>query len=180
MIDDILYQNQDWKELLAAFATEVAKNDYSFSRPNVRYSDGDFMLPSLHSKQLNNIALIVDTSGSIDRDLLNIFGAELKDIAAELQATMTVLYVDVVLKGEQEFEAGDMIDLQPKGGGGTCFRPGFEHIKSTDLQPSCIIYFTDGYCSTFPDVEPDSPTLWATYGNRHFQPPFGEVIHIDR
>jgi predicted metal-dependent peptidase len=45
--------------------------------------------------------------------------------------------------------------------------------------PSCVIYFTDGYCDSFPEP-PDYPTLWILTDKANFQPPFGEVIHIEQ
>lgn len=178
MVEDELYNVQNWKEILAAFINEQAKNDYSFKRPNTRYSDTGMMLPTLHSQEIGSIALIVDTSGSIDRELLNQFAGEIKDIAGELQSNINVLYVDTKLRGVQEFEPDDNMILKPQGGGGTNFKPGFDYIEKEDMQPSCIIYFTDGYCSDFPKVAPSSPTLWATYNNKNFTPPFGETIYI--
>lgn len=178
MVEDELYNVQNWKEILAAFINEQAKNDYSFKRPNARYSDTGMILPSLYSQEIGSIALIVDTSGSIDNKLLNQFAGEIKDIAGELQTNINILYVDTTLQGVQEFEPDDNLNLQPKGGGGTNFKPGFDYIYKEDLQPACIIYFTDGYCSDFPKNEPSQPTLWATYNNRNFKPPFGEVIYI--
>lgn len=178
MVEDELYNVQNWKEILSAFINEQAKNDYSFKRPNIRYSDTGMMLPSLYSQEIGNIALIVDTSGSIDRQLLNQFAGEIKDIAGELQTSINVIYVDAKLQGVQEFEPDDIMNLQPKGGGGTNFKPGFDYIDKEDMQPACIIYFTDGYCSDFPKNEPSQPTLWATYNNKDFNPPFGETIYI--
>ena len=43
--------------------------------------------------------------------------------------------------------------------------------------PFCVIYFTDGYCDSFPEV-PEYPTLWILTDKANFQPPFGEVIHM--
>lgn len=176
-VDEILYQKKDWKELLAAFVTEQAKDDYSFSRPNLRY-DGDFILPSLHSQKMGNVILAVDTSGSINRDLLSIFVQELKDISSELNVAMTVLYVDTKVQGIQEFEPNDDIVLNIKGGGGTDFRPAFEYVDKEDIEGSCLIYFTDGYCNSFPDST-DLPVFWAVYNNKNFVPPFGEVVLTD-
>ncbi|MCK4653767.1 MAG: hypothetical protein KAU01_04920 [Candidatus Cloacimonetes bacterium] len=43
--------------------------------------------------------------------------------------------------------------------------------------PSCAIYFTDGYCDSFPDSL-DYPVLWILTDKTNFKPPFGEVIRM--
>ncbi len=68
--------------------------------------------------------------------------------------------------------------LRAKGGSGTDFKPGFEYIKKEDILPSCVIYFTDGYCDSFLE-EPDFPTLWLLTDKDNLQPSFGEVIWME-
>ena len=68
-----------------------------------------------------------------------------------------------------------------RGGGGTDFRPGFEYMEKHGIETDLIIYFTDGYCNSFPDNEPDAIVIWAIYnGVKDFKPPFGDVLHIPK
>ncbi|MBT5421266.1 MAG: hypothetical protein HOK80_10285, partial [Candidatus Cloacimonetes bacterium] len=55
----------------------------------------------------------------------------------------------------------------------------FEYIEKETIQPSCVIYFTDGWCSSFPK-EPDYPTLWVSTDRANFKPPFGESIYMEQ
>jgi len=64
-------------------------------------------------------------------------------------------------------------------GGGTDFKPGFEYIEKEAVMPSCVIYFTDGWCDSFPEA-PDYPTLWISTDKANFTPPFGEVINLEQ
>lgn len=174
----VLEPRVDWKEVLARFLSEPAKNDYSFSRPNRRYLQHGIILPSLYNLEVGEIVLIADTSGSMDEEALNRVCTEMSDVASSFKAHMTVLYVDTVFQGMQEIEPDDDYVLDPKGGGGTDFRPGFEWLAEHGISPKTVVYFTDGESDRFPE-EPEFPVLWCITGGNKFVPPFGEVIKID-
>lgn len=179
LIAEIMQPQIAWQEVLARFLDEVAKNDYSFSKPNVRYLSSGFILPSLHNVEMGEIVLIVDTSGSVDEDLLKVFAGEMQEISSSFNAPIRVIYVDSKFQGEQTIEPDDVFELDPKGGGGTDFRPGFEWMDEQGITPKAVVYFTDMACHSFPD-EPECPVLWAKYGEyQNSDIPFGELIQVD-
>jgi Uncharacterized protein conserved in bacteria len=166
----------DWRSAMRRFAQEVARADYSFARPNVRYVAGGMYLPSLHSTEIGVIAVGVDTSGSVDQTLLDQFASEIRTIADEIHPRqIRVLYCDSKVQSEEIFEHDDEIVLHAQGGGGTDFRPVFDHIAGWDEPPVAVIYLTD-LMGTFPDEEPVTPTLWVTGSEHPRAVPFGEVV----
>lgn len=174
IIDPVL----DWREILRRFVDESAKNDYSWFPPNRRHIYKGVILPSAYSRELKNVTLVMDTSGSIGQRDIDRFASELGSIVDEYQTNCKVIYCDSKVKGEEEFSAGEPIDLHIQGGGGTDFRPPFEYLEERGDEPVCLIYQTDGHCSRFPE-EPAYPVLWMlTAPNEWFDPPFGEVIHL--
>lgn len=179
LIVEILNPKVPWREVLARFLTEPARNDYSFSKPNLRYLHTGFIMPTLYSLEVGEIVLIADTSISMDKEKLDTVATEIHDVASSFNAHITVVYVDEEFQGTQPIEPNDDFILEPKGGRGTDFRPGFEWLQENGIIPKTVIYFTDGECWDFPDTEPDYPVLWAITGGMKFEPPFGEVIHID-
>ena len=70
-------------------------------------------------------------------------------------------YCDAGVRATESFEPGDAIDLSPQGGGGTAFRPVFDWIARSDIQPVCAIYLTDLDGDDF-GPEPDYPVLWVS------------------
>lgn len=176
---EILEPKVPWEEIIARFCTMAARNDYSFSKPNKRYLQSGIVMPSLFSLEVGEIVLFADTSISMDKEKLDRCGTEMHSIASMFNAHMTVGYIDEEWQGAQEFEPTDEFILEPKGGGGTDFRPGFEWLKEQGMIPKCLVYLTDGECWDFPEEEPDFPVLWAITGGMKFEPPFGEVIYID-
>jgi len=175
LITESLTPKVNWKEVLSAFLTENARSDYNFRRPNVRYLGTGLYLPVLESIERGRFVLIVDTSISIDVPLLNEFAAEMQSILGEVAEGFTVIYVDTEVQGIEEVEADDTLVFTPIGRGGTDFKPGFEAVED---EPAAAIYFTDGFCNSFPP-DPGYPVLWAVYNNSQFKPPFGEVITVE-
>lgn len=177
LIDKILQPCISWKEVLARFVSELARNDYTWMKPSVRYLYSNLYLPSLESEQVGNIILLVDTSISIDTTMLNQFGSEIQDIASTFNTALQVIYVDAKVQAVQHIDPTEPVKLKPKGGGGTSFRPGFDYIEKNDLQPAAVVYLTDGDCNLYP-AHPDYPVLWAQFGDVEFNPPFGETIQV--
>lgn len=165
----------DWKEILNRFVAENARNEYNWSKPNPRYLYAGLIMPSLDNPTIDKLAVIIDTSASIDQKQLNQFSSELQSILSSYPGTeVTAIYVDHKLEGVETLDGNDP-NLNPVGGGMTDYRPGFEYIEQEDMQPSCIIYFTDGWCDLYPD-DCEYPTLWISTERTRFNPPFGEVI----
>jgi predicted metal-dependent peptidase len=151
-----------------------------WTQPNKRYLYSGLYLPALNVPTLGTIAVIIDTSGSINQGELDIFASELQSILSIYPGTeIKVIYVDTKVANAETIDIYDF-QLHANGGGGTNFRPGFEYIEEKQIMPSCAIYFTDGWCSSFPEETPEYPTLWISTDRANFTPPFGEVINIDQ
>ena len=178
LLDKAMETMVPWEELLSRFLTQVSQNDYSWKMPNPRYTYMDTYLPQLRTPSLGQIAVIIDTSGSINQQDLDIFASELRSIISSYPDTeINVLYVDTKVSGHQIVNINEL-ELKPHGGGGTDFSPGFEYLDKNGIDPVCVIYFTDGECYSFPDT-PDASVLWMING-RLFKPPFGEVIYMNK
>jgi len=81
-----------------------------------------------------------------------------------------------ILQEGQGRPPGDTISLDAPGGGGTDFRPVFDHCAELFQQPRCLVYLTD-LEGRFPDEAPAYPVLWVVYGGQT-EAPFGEVVSI--
>ncbi len=173
----------DWRSLLRRYMTDTAARDYSWTMPNRRFIDSGLYLPSIRSEGMDSIAVIVDSSGSVDRDTLAAFWSEIRQVAAEIEPrSVIVLQVDAALQDEQHYHPHELPPrLDVKGRWGTDFRPGFARLAEQHIRPAICLYFTDMDCSDYPDTRPDFPVLWCNYGppptgeNRE---PWGERIQI--
>ena len=174
----------DWRTLLRRYMTDAARSDYSWSLPNRRFIDSGLYLPSIRSEGIDTVAVIIDTSGSVDTDALAAFWTEVRKIATELQPeTVIVLQVDAALQDSAEYSAFDLPDeIALKGRGGTDFRPGFAWLEEQGTRPSLCLYFTDMDCDRYPDTAPQFPVIWCEWGEGvglwRQPPPWGELIRI--
>lgn len=178
VVGDLLEPKVEWDVVLRRIMSEKAYDDYSWVKPNRRFMGTGFYLPSLESERYGEVAVAVDTSGSIRQHELDQYASDLCSIHELVKNTVHVIYCDSSVAGTDTFEAGDDIKLTLQGGGGTDFRPPFAWLEKESIMPKIMIYFTDGECSRFPETHPDYDTIWVVTTSINFNPPFGEVIRI--
>lgn len=177
LIDHLLQPQLPWRMLLARYMTAISRDDYSYSRPSRR--EGDFVLPSLRSRQMD-LVVAIDTSGSIKDSEMEEFIDEVDALKGQVRARVTLLPCDAAL-GEGapfRFEPWEQFcrprDLQ--GGGGTSFVPVFEWVDREGIQPDLLVYFTDAD-GEFPKQEPPYPVIWLVKGRS--QVPWGQRIQLN-
>ncbi|MCB1831043.1 MAG: hypothetical protein KDI35_13315, partial [Gammaproteobacteria bacterium] len=177
MIDHLLQPQLPWRMLLARYLTNSARDDYSYMRPSRR--EGDFILPSLRSQQIE-IVIALDTSGSIGDEDCAQFLSEIDALKGQMRARVTLLACDAVLanQGPWIFEPWEECKLPDSfpGGGGTSFRPVFEWVEKQGLTPEALVYFTDAE-GEFPQTAPNFPVIWLVKGKERV--PWGERIQLN-
>jgi predicted metal-dependent peptidase len=167
---------QDWRAILRDFVAATTPSDYRWSPPNRRYIASGLYLPSVERRGLGEIVIAVDTSGSIGKLELEQFAGEILASSEEARPeAIHVVYCDAAVQSAQQFGPSEPVRLEPKGGGGTDFRPTFEWVAENDIAPVCLIYLTDLCCDSYPEA-PEYPVLWVT--DSHRTAPFGETVQI--
>lgn len=177
LVGELLQPKLPWRMLLARYMTQIARDDYSYSRPSRR--EGEMIMPSLRSSQAN-IMVVLDTSGSVTNEELHEFLSEINSLKAQLRASITLHACDTALSraGPWYFEAWEEFKLPQEfqGGGGTDFRPIFDWIKLHGNAPDMLLYFTDAL-GEFPLTEPHYPVLWLVKGKAAV--PWGQRIQLN-
>jgi predicted metal-dependent peptidase len=175
--EEVMQPRIDWRAATWRWIQEQTQSNYNWNRPNPRLMQTGFFMPKLHTTDMGELVVGIDTSGSILEEVFGEMGAELTAIAAQCRPKkVIVLYCDAAVHRVEEFEPGDDIVLNPIGGGGTDFRPVFNWIAENDIQPAGLIFMTD-LMGTFPRDEPDYPVLWGVT-EPYFNPPFGESVRL--
>lgn len=156
---------QDWRETLRAFFDGGAATVETWSRPNRRFIGGGLYLPGREREGINRAAILVDTSGSMDEVALAAIGIEVQAALDEnVIDELVVIYGDTRVTRVDTYRAGDEIEFDPRGGGGTVLQPLFDHVAN-EIDASLIVCFTDGYIDvTSESPEPAVPVLWAFTG----------------
>ena len=177
LIDHLLQPQLPWRMLLARYMTALARDNYSYSRPSRR--EGEFVLPSLRSRQMD-LVVAIDTSGSIKDSEMEEFIDEVDALKGPVRARVTLLPCDAALcEGAPfHFEPWEQFsrprDL--KGGGGTSFVPVFQWVGREGVQPDLLVYFTDAE-GEFPKQEPPYPVIWLVKGRSKV--PWGQRIQLN-
>lgn len=170
----------DWRDVLRRFIDDVSHRDYSWTRPNRRFVGQGVILPGWIADGVSKIVCAVDTSGSISEADLIQFASEIRGVLDDgAVSSVIVIYADARVQHSETFEAGDVVRLDAKGGGGTDFRDTFRVISRDHQDAAAVVYLTDLCVSQFGE-EPACPVLWAQYGPQSLaaRPPFGEIVHI--
>jgi predicted metal-dependent peptidase len=174
---------QNW-DVLKRFILQCAQSDYSYNKPNKTYLARGMILPGLRSGALK-IKIAIDTSGSINKKLLERFGLEVEQIRSqlgdhEIELITCSTHIPEDASGQkltQIVRTGEDINWKIFKGGGTDFRPVFTYVQEKGESPACLLYFTD-LDGDFPKFPPDYPVLWAVPANCRSKAPFGEVVPL--
>lgn len=165
--------NVDWRFVLYNAINRHMRNNYAFMPPNKKHIHRGFILPSLTSDTLS-LCVAIDTSGSINDELLGLFLEEFKNIMQNFPAVQIELIIaDAKVHGHYTFQGGEKMDFPLKGGGGTDYRPVFEYIDANLPMNTMLLYFTDGD-GWFPKIPPAYEVLWAL--SRNAKVPFGRGL----
>jgi predicted metal-dependent peptidase len=176
-LDELHNPQLPWGTILQNYMSAYAKEDYSYAKPNRRFLP-DFYLPSLHSEGLDEIAIAIDTSGSVSKEEFTAFLSEVNEIKERLKPQRTVVVdFDTQIKAETILNpTDDVSSVEFKGGGGTNLTPVFEHFEERD-DLTVLIVFSDLYCNQI-EEEPDYDVIWVCIDNPSASVKFGELIHF--
>lgn len=173
----------DWRKVLrrlviGAYGAPKVYGDWSYRRPNKRYTNGMFPRPSLVREPCEPLAVCIDTSGSVDQAQLNRFAAELRGIITDVRPSRVyVIYCDAAVQGVKVFEQREPIKLELLGGGGTAFQPPFLWLADNAPDVRCVVYLTDGYGSF--DFTPPSRRTVAVWGiTTDVEAPWGHTVPV--
>lgn len=183
LILSILEPKVNWKDELRRFVQTNMRNDYAWQQPNRRYIASGLYLPVMQSDSMPPIIIGADSSGSMwEPATLSAIKAEINSIISECKPETThVVHCDAKVQKVDEIDGDSDFDFQPKGGGGTDFRPVFDWADKEGIEPACLIYLTD-CMGSYPDEAPSYPVLWACNVKEkdlgRYKPPFGEFLYI--
>jgi predicted metal-dependent peptidase len=149
----------DWRRELAAVIRRAAYDtagrvDYRQGRRNRRAAAlPSVVLPGL-VRPVPSVAVVIDTSASVDAGELSAAVAEVTGIAAAIgarQRQVTVFAVDAQVQAVSR--AARAQDIELTGGGGTDMRKGLDAAAALRPQPHVIVVLTDGW-TPWPDRPP--------------------------
>jgi predicted metal-dependent peptidase len=180
MVNQLTDPKLDWRSLITMKIPSLAKNDYSYQRPNKKYQYSGIVMPGLQREESIDVCIAIDTSGSISQKQLEEVLSEivgLMDMYAEF--TLRIWQFDTAVYGYEQFTkdtSGDLLHYRIKGGGGTSFQANWDFMKEEGIEPKLFIMFTDGETGDGwgdPDYQEDMLWIINNPWNRNIDPPYG-------
>ena len=179
LVSDITEPKVDWKQVLARFLRANNKSDFTWTRPNRRFIGQGMYLPSLHNPCLEEIAIAVDTSGSISDDELAQFTSEASYILHELNPErVQFIQCDTKVQDACEYTRESLpLKVTYQGRGGTLIGPVIDYVNEHHPGVAALVYLTDlEVCPEDFGDKPHYPVLFISTNVE--EAPYGEVIKM--
>ncbi|MEA3497877.1 MAG: VWA-like domain-containing protein [Campylobacterota bacterium] len=165
-----------WRDELFTVIENSVKFDYTLFPPNKRYISQGIALPALSGTKVK-LVIAIDSSGSINNELLSLFLSETESILNQFENfEIDLLIADAKVHQHHILYPGDELEYSVKGGGGTNFDETFQYIYENINDVTLMLYFTDGL-GKFPIDEPSYDIVWVM-PNEGQTVPFGRVIEL--
>jgi predicted metal-dependent peptidase len=185
IVNNLTNPKMDWRSLINMKIPSLAKNDYSYQRFNKKYMQSGIIVPGLNREEAIDVCIAVDTSGSISQQILEEQLSEvigLMDMYEEF--TIRIWQFDTGIYGYAEFTkdtAGDILNYEVKGGGGTDFEANWKFMKQEGIEPQMFIMFTDGepFGSWGDEHYCDTLFIINNKYNKEIVPPFGTYAYYE-
>lgn len=148
---------KDWRQDVQRFVAKSAEIliENSRKKRNRRYG---ILYPGIKVYPKLNIAVAIDTSGSVDDECVSQFFSEIERLH-NMEINITIIECDCKINDVYKFNPNKPWKIG--GRGGTSFKPVFDRIAQDKMDIDGLIYFTDGQCWGEEIKKPKYAVLWA-------------------
>ena len=183
LIKDLTEPQMNWRELLRMNLESTIKSDYTWMRPSRRGWHMDAVMPGQKNDEMIDIAIAIDTSGSIGEKMLKDFLGEVQGIMDSFpQYKIHIVSFDTDTHNPAQYDSDNLdsiCDYEPGGGGGTDFDAIYRYLKDEDIQPRRLVVFTDGYPFGSWGDENYCDATWILHGTTTIVPPWGQYAYYE-
>ena len=183
IINSLTESKMDWREHIRSTIESTFKSDFTWMRPNRKGWHMSAVLPGMTPGEQIDIAIGIDTSGSISQKTLTDFMSEVNGIMEQFDAyTIRIWQFDTKVYGYDVFtheDGKDMRNYEIRGGGGTDFDANFNFMKENEIEPNQFIMFTDMMPWNSWGDENYCDTLFVAHGTKTIVAPYGKTIYYD-
>ncbi len=173
MINELLASKINWKKILQNFAFRSISTKFKKSRKRINKRYGLQYKGRVKEKK-GHIAFIVDTSGSMSDEDIQIGCSEVYAIHKRTGIDITIINADCEVKDIQSYKGKKSFEIS--GRGGTAYQPAID--KALELNVNSIIYYGDMDSSDKP-IDPKLPFVWLVKGKQNPPADFGRVLRIE-
>jgi predicted metal-dependent peptidase len=183
IIQELTEPKMNWRELLRMQLESTIKSDYTWMRASRKGWHMDAVMPGMNLDPMIDIAVAIDTSGSIGEDMLKDFLGEIQGIMDSFPAyKIHVFCFDTEVHAPAVYTSDNLdsiTEYEPAGGGGTDFDAIYNYLKAEEIEPKRLVVFTDGYPFGSWGDEQYTDTVWILHGTTTIVPPWGQYAYYE-
>lgn len=171
----------NWRRALTKYMKSFMKDNYTWNKPSRAGIANGLILPSPSQTPKINVAIAVDTSGSIGDKELQLLLNHVYTILTQFKAFTIDLWCCSTKVHEDTFmtltasNKSDINKFHVESTGGTDMSANFPFIKKKYQKqlPDVVMIFTDGYDNLSGDTETRTPypVVWLIVDNKDFKKP---------
>ena len=183
LIKDLTEPQMNWRELLRMNLESTIKSDFTWMRASRKGWHMDAVMPGMKNDEMIDIAIAIDTSGSIGEKMLKDFLGEIQGIMDSFPAyKIHVISFDTDVYNPAQYDSDNLdsiCEYEPAGGGGTDFDAIYRYLKDEDITPRRLVVFTDGYPFGSWGDEDYCDATWILHGTTNIVPPWGSYAYYE-
>jgi predicted metal-dependent peptidase len=183
LIQELTEPKMNWRELLRMQLESTIKSDYTWMRASRKGWHMDAVMPGMKLDPMIDIAVAIDTSGSIGEAMLRDFLSEIQGIMDSFPAyKIHVFCFDTEVHNPAQYNSDNLdqiTEYKPAGGGGTDFEAIYNYLKAEEIEPKRLVVFTDGYPFGSWGDENYTDTVWILHGTTSIVPPWGQFAYYE-
>jgi predicted metal-dependent peptidase len=183
IIQELTEPKMNWRELLRMQLESTIKSDYTWMRASRKGWHMDAVMPGMNLDPMIDIAVAIDTSGSIGEAMLKDFLGEIQGIMDSFPAyRINVFCFDTEVHAPAVYTSDNLdsiTEYEPAGGGGTDFDAIYNYLKAEEIEPKRLVVFTDGYPFGSWGDEQYTDTVWILHGTTTIVPPWGQYAYYE-
>ena len=152
ILENVKSEPLPWQRLLRDFLQQREDEESSYYTPERKYIHMDLIVPGIGKRddELGEVWAFVDSSGSIDADVMSKFMLQLAGITGEFSCSMNIAFWDTEVSEVFKNIRNKKQVLECKTGhsGGTDINCVYRYINENRVRPDVLLILTDGYFGT--------------------------------
>jgi predicted metal-dependent peptidase len=180
LVANITSAKIDWQSIIRSSLQSASASNTSFSYYNKKSQQAGVILPGNSMDTHIDVAIAIDTSGSISKAMVQDFINEVAGMVEQYTyATIKIWCFDTAIHNYAEYTNNDFIEYSIAGGGGTVFEVNWRFMENNHIHPDTLIVFTDGLPQRTWGDEHYCETVFVIHSNPNITAPFGTSVHYD-
>ena len=171
-----------WQAILKKYIGTIAANKRKTRMRLNRRQPDRFDLSGTVDDKVLKIAVAIDTSGSVDDEMISQIFNEIFAILAKRKHEITVIECDAEVQRVYRAKNASEIKTKVAGRGGTWFSPVIEYVNNDRyFRDALLIYFTDGYGENSIPKPMTYRNIWVVFDDAHHlsvKEPYGVVLTL--